>query len=61
MDEGAVRVTVHRLRARYRALLRDEIAQTLDGPAQVAENCVRCKPRWRAGFFEPRMDTNAHE
>jgi len=37
MDEGAVRVAVHRLRARYRALLRDEIAQTLDDPAQVAE------------------------
>jgi len=37
MDEGAVRVAVHRLRKRYRALLRDEIAQTLDDPAQVAE------------------------
>lgn len=37
MDEGAVRVAVHRLRKRYRALLRDEIAQTLDDPAQVQE------------------------
>jgi RNA polymerase sigma-70 factor (ECF subfamily) len=37
VDEGAVRVAVHRLRARYRALLREEIAQTLDDPAQVAE------------------------
>ena len=37
MDEGAVRVAVHRLRKRYRFLLRDEIAQTLDDPAQVAE------------------------
>lgn len=37
MDEGAVRVAVHRLRKRYRYLLRDEIAQTLDDPAQVAE------------------------
>jgi RNA polymerase sigma-70 factor (ECF subfamily) len=37
LDEGAVRVAVHRLRKRYRALLRDEIAQTLDDPAQVAE------------------------
>jgi RNA polymerase sigma-70 factor (ECF subfamily) len=37
MDEGAVRVAVHRLRKRYRELLRDEIAQTLDDPAQVAE------------------------
>jgi RNA polymerase sigma factor (sigma-70 family) len=37
MDEGAVRVAVHRLRKRYRELLREEIAQTLDDPAQVAE------------------------
>jgi DNA-directed RNA polymerase specialized sigma24 family protein len=37
MDEGAVRVAVHRLRKRYRELLRDEIAQTLDDPARVAE------------------------
>ena len=37
LDEGAVRVAVHRLRKRYRALLRDEIAQTLDDPAQVED------------------------
>jgi len=37
MEEGAVRVAVHRLRKRYRELLRDEIAQTLAGPAQAAE------------------------
>ncbi len=37
MDEGAVRVAVHRLRKRYRQLLRDEIAQTLSDPAQVDE------------------------
>jgi RNA polymerase sigma-70 factor (ECF subfamily) len=37
MDEGAVRVAVHRLRKRYRQLLRDEIAQTLADPAQAAE------------------------
>jgi len=37
MDEGAVRVAVHRLRKRYRQLLRDEIAQTLAAPAQVDE------------------------
>jgi RNA polymerase sigma-70 factor (ECF subfamily) len=37
LDEGAVRVAVHRLRKRYRELLRDEIAQTLDDPAQAAE------------------------
>jgi len=37
MDETAVRVAVHRLRKRYRQLLRDEIAQTLSDPAQVDE------------------------
>jgi RNA polymerase sigma factor (sigma-70 family) len=37
MEEGAVRVAVHRLRKRYRALLRDEIAQTLADEKQVDE------------------------
>ena len=37
MDETAVRVAVHRLRKRYRQLLRDEIAQTLSDPAQVED------------------------
>ncbi len=35
MEEGAVRVAVHRLRKRYRALLRVEIAQTLADQSQV--------------------------
>ena len=37
LTEGAVRVAVHRLRQRYRELLRQEIAQTLSDPAQVDE------------------------
>lgn len=37
MEEGAVRVAVHRLRKRYRQLLRDEIANTLNDPAMVDE------------------------
>ena len=37
MDETAVRVAVHRLRKRYRQLLRDEIAHTLSDPAHVEE------------------------
>ena len=37
LSEGAVRVTVHRLRRRYRELLREEIAHTLSNPAQVEE------------------------
>jgi RNA polymerase sigma factor (sigma-70 family) len=34
-SEGAVKVAVHRLRQRYRDLLRAEIAQTVDGPPEV--------------------------
>jgi RNA polymerase sigma-70 factor (ECF subfamily) len=33
--EGAVRVAVHRLRRRYKQLLREQIQQTLSDPAQV--------------------------
>ena len=36
MEEAAVRVAVHRLRKRYRELLRHEIAQTLTNPADIA-------------------------
>ena len=35
MEEGAVRVAIHRSRKRYRALLRDEIANTLTDESQV--------------------------
>jgi RNA polymerase sigma-70 factor (ECF subfamily) len=37
LEEGAVRVAVHRLRKRYRQLLRDEIANTIADPAMVDE------------------------
>jgi DNA-directed RNA polymerase specialized sigma24 family protein len=37
LTEGAARVAVHRLRRRYRNLLRQEIAHTLSDPAQVEE------------------------
>lgn len=37
MTEGAVRVAIHRLRRRYRELLREEVAQTLSDPAQADE------------------------
>jgi RNA polymerase sigma-70 factor (ECF subfamily) len=37
LSEGAARVAVHRLRKRYRELLRQEVAQTLSDPAQVEE------------------------
>ncbi len=35
MTPGAVKVAAHRLRQRYRDLLRDEIAQTVEDPAAV--------------------------
>jgi RNA polymerase sigma-70 factor (ECF subfamily) len=37
MTEGALKVAVHRMRRRYRDLLRHEIAQTVETPAQVDE------------------------
>jgi len=36
-SEGAVKVAVHRLRQRYRKLLREEIAHTVASPAEVDE------------------------
>ena len=35
MPPGAVKVAVHRLRKQYRQLLRSEIAQTVDDPAEI--------------------------
>jgi len=37
MTEGAVKAAVHRLRRRYRQLLRVEIAQTVAGPEEIDE------------------------
>ena len=37
MSEGAVKVSVHRLRQRYRGLLRDTIADTVSGPDEVED------------------------
>lgn len=37
VSEGTVKSAVHRLRQRYRQLLRDEIANTVAGPAEVDE------------------------
>lgn len=39
--EGAVKVGVHRLRQRYRRLLREEIAHTVARPAEIEEE-MRC-------------------
>ena len=37
MSEGAVKVAVHRLRRRYRKLLKEEIAQTIVGPEALED------------------------
>jgi hypothetical protein len=37
MTENAVKQALHRLRQRYRSLLRDEIAQTVAAPEDVED------------------------
>ncbi len=37
MSEGAVKTAVHRLRRRYRKLLSEEIARTVDGPEAIED------------------------
>ena len=37
LSEGAARVTVHRLRQRYRELVRHEIAQTVESEERIEE------------------------
>lgn len=37
MNEGAVKVAAHRLRQRYRVLLRQHIAETVSGPEEVED------------------------
>jgi RNA polymerase sigma-70 factor (ECF subfamily) len=37
LSEGTLAVTVHRLRQRYRGLLREEIAQTVSRPEEVED------------------------
>ena len=49
MDEGTVRVAVHRLRKRYRQVLRDEITQTLADPAQAEEELRTLFDAFRSG------------
>lgn len=44
MGESALRVAIHRLRQRYRQVLREEIAQTVNGEAEVA---AEMKDLWR--------------
>lgn len=41
LSEGALKVAVHRLRKRYREVLRAEIGETVDDPAEI-EDEMRC-------------------
>lgn len=41
MKEGAVKVAVHRMRTRYRELIRAEIAQTVESPEQIDDEIRR--------------------
>jgi len=43
MSEGAVKVAVHRLRKRYRQLLREEIAHTVERPDEIEEELRHLK------------------
>ena len=35
MNEGAIKVAIHRLRRRFREVIKNEIGQTVSDPAQV--------------------------
>jgi RNA polymerase sigma factor (sigma-70 family) len=48
MNEGAVKVAVHRLRQTYRKRLREKIAETVATPAEIEEE-LRCLLRALAG------------
>ena len=37
VSEGAIKVAVHRLRKRFRDLIRDEIAQTVSSPEEIED------------------------
>jgi len=49
MTEGAVKVAVHRLRRRYRELLKEEIAQTVEDPDDIDEELKELFSAVRAG------------
>ncbi len=45
MTEGALQVAVHRLRRRYRVLLREEIAATITESGEVSTRSAICSRR----------------
>ena len=57
VSESAVKSIAHRMRLRYRELLREEIANTVNNPAEVDEELRRiCLRFWAADedFLQPR-------
>jgi RNA polymerase sigma-70 factor (ECF subfamily) len=46
MNEGAIKVAVHRLRKRYRELIRDEIASTLARSQDIEEEMRHLFNAW---------------
>ena len=49
ITEGAVKVAVHRMRRRYRELLREEIVQTVDSPQEVDDELTLLLAALRGG------------
>jgi RNA polymerase sigma-70 factor (ECF subfamily) len=47
LSAAAVKMAVHRLRKRYRALLRDAIGQTVADPAEIDDELRSSSPFWR--------------
>jgi DNA-directed RNA polymerase specialized sigma24 family protein len=41
MTEAAVKMVAHRMRRRYRELLREEIAETVAGPEEVEDELLK--------------------
>jgi hypothetical protein len=41
---GTLKTTVHRLRSRYRSLLREQVARTVTTLARSTKNCAICAP-----------------
>ena len=44
ISDGAIRVTVHRLRQRYKELLREEVAHTVSDPAEMDDELRHLLP-----------------
>lgn len=50
MSEGALRVAIHRMRDRYRDLLRQSVASTVSSPAEIDEELTELRRALRGEF-----------